>query len=63
MADPTPSPLDEAAAEPGSLDVFFSDNPETYNRADLETLVAAQRAERERRLAAKSRKKVKDGPK
>lgn len=54
-------PMDEAAAEPGSLDVFFSDHPETYNRAELEALVAAQRAERERRLAAKTRRKAKDG--
>lgn len=56
-------PLDEACTEPGSLDVFFSDKPEEYTHAELEALVAAQRAERERRLTVKARRKVKDGPK
>jgi hypothetical protein len=56
MSNPN-SPLEEPAAEPGALDVFFGEEPETFTDADLAALVAAQRAERERRLEAAAAKR------
>jgi hypothetical protein len=51
------SPLAEPAAEPVGLDRFFGDEPESFSAAELEALVAGQRAERDRRIAAKSKRR------
>lgn len=52
----SPSPLAEPAEEPAGLDHFYDSQPEDWSDETLTAAVAAQRTERERRLAAAARK-------
>lgn len=52
------SPLEEPAVEPAGLEAFYDDEPEGWSDATLTAAVVLQRAERERRMAARRRKKA-----
>lgn len=52
------SPLSEAAAEPIGLERFYDAEPEKWTDEDLKAAIAAQRAEREKRLKIRKTRKL-----